>query len=133
MKLSDNQKRLANMVLRVKAHELSNEEIDLGLALLCEYECQFDMNTGKVDVLKDGQWVVWYPMTNWEQFGEVLEMNELVCATHANHDADGNPEGFWYSAHGYFGGIKCEGFNYRRVVGVTAIMLLEHNMKYRYE
>lgn len=133
MKLSDNQKRLAQMVLRIKAEELSDEELNLGLGLLRGYECQFDVNTGKVDVLQEGSWVLWHPMNNWEQFGEILETNALVCATHENHDAKGNSQGFWYSAHGYFGDVKCEGYNFRRVAGITAIKLLEHNIKYRDE
>ena len=128
--MNENQKALANSVLRIKFDDMTNEELNLGLAILMGFDPRVE--EGKVYVKYEGlDEFEYFPMDNDVQFFQILRNQPFVVASHEKYDDKTNSEkvtGYWYSAHAYIGGTSTEGHDYKEVVAETAMKLLEHNM-----
>lgn len=128
-------KALAEQVLRVQPNKMTPSEMDLAMALLLRRDVQ--LAGGRIGetplVQKEGQWAPFTPMSNWADMGEVLANVALVTGSHQLYENDDDPEevtGHWYSCHGYFSGVKTDGFELPAVIGETAAKLLQHHVLY---
>ena len=121
----------AEELLRTKIEKMTEQEFNLGLAILMKYEVKTQNND--VQVFKDNNWITYEPMKNWEQFGVVISNQPI--STHSQEIQDDNDKviGFRHSCNAGFSGTKTEGNNYQKVVAQTCIKLLEHNIQYHPE
>ena len=127
----EQRRALAVTVLRIKPEELTTHERNLAMALLREKPVMVDQ--GVVYTQREGDWAVFAPLTNWEDYGDIVSNQELVVGSHARYDDESDSEkvtGHWYSAHAYFGGTTTEGCDLREVVSETCAKLLNHNVEY---
>jgi hypothetical protein len=128
----EQRRTLAASVLRVEPGELHVEELDLAMALLLEKPVMVE--DGLAHIQEGDGWKVFSPVTNWNDYGEIISRNGLVVASHERYDDPDDNEkvtGYWYSAHAYVGGTNAEGFDLREVVAEAAAKLLRHNVAYQ--
>jgi hypothetical protein len=89
---------------------------------------------GLAHIREGDSWKAFSPVTDWNDYGEIISRNGLVVASHERYDDPNDNEkvtGYWYSAHAYVGGTNAEGFDLREVVAETAAKLLRHNVTYQ--
>jgi hypothetical protein len=133
----EQRKTLAAELLRIKPASMAARELDLAMALLLHKTIHLEPDSiGPIQVLKDGKLVPFSPTSDWNDYGEVVSNVQLVTGSHERYDDESEPEkvtGHWYSCHGYFGGIKDEGYDLREVVGRTCARLLEHRVSYGHD
>ena len=120
--------KLAQKVLRIKPEELDTLDMNLGLALLMEFDIEWHGSV--VNIRHENGWTEWNPMENWQQFGEVLQSQPIVVSSHQQFNENDKPDGCYFRAHAYFSGTHTDGWDYREVVAQTCVKLLEHNLKY---
>ncbi len=121
----------AEELLRTKTEKMTDQEFNLGLAILMKYDVR--TQNDEIQVFKDNNWIAYDPMKNWEQFGEVISNQPI--STHSQEIQDDNDKviGFRHSCNAGFSSTSCEGNNYQKVVAQTCIKLLEHNIRYHPE
>jgi hypothetical protein len=123
---------LAASVLRLNPEEMKVEELDLAMALLLEKPVMVE--EGIAHIQEGDDWKEFSPVTDWDDYGEIISRNGLVVASHERYDDPNDNEkvtGYWYSAHAYVGDTQSEGLDLREVVAEAAAKLLRHNVRYQ--
>lgn len=130
----ENRISAANQLLRVKAEAMTRPELDLAMGLLLHKNIQISETDVHAPLIQAGDaWLPFSPTTCWMAYGEVVSNVGLVVGAHEMFDDEENTSrvtGHWYSCHGYFGGVKADGYDLREVVGRTCALLLANRLKY---
>lgn len=131
-------RELAKNLLRVKVDAMNEAELSLGMALLMQQAVRVDnglvyvQQKSKKEEKKEETWIEYNPFKNAAQLLDVLKNHELVVGTHETEDEKTQKKSFWYSAHGFMGGIKADEHTFETAVAKTAVLLLEWNLQYKY-
>lgn len=126
----------AQALLRLNVEDMTENELDLAIALLREKPIVFTSVGLPVFVLDiSGATRLYSPTRNWDDFGEVMSNVGLVTGSHESEDEDpGNPgtvvTKYWYSCHAFFSGTRFEGWNLRVTVAQSCAKLLEHKVRF---
>lgn len=118
---------LAHDLASIEPSQMNANELDLAAAQLLELPLR--MTPHGIEACVEGVWRKFSPTTSWDDHGYLVTRVELVTGTHRTWDDSGNPNGFYFSCHAFFGGTKTAGKDLRTVVSQTAALLWRHQLK----
>ena len=130
---------------RIETIKMTEVELDAGFALALGYRCRLVRDTSasnadpanpaaavlrhRAEIIKNGEWVVFSPTTDWNDFGEAIGKFPIVISTHSNGDED--KPGFWYGAHAYLSGTSFESHGDLRVTAARAAVARAKLLEWR--
>lgn len=126
-------KALTAYLQKLKPEEMSDAELAACAALVVQRDAKLLQDEEDSCLIKgnDGEWVVFDPLSNWNDFGPLVSLESVVMASHRKYDKDGKLSGMWYSAHAFFGSTSTDSLDsLQAAVCQTLAKLMQHNLTY---